>query len=261
MNVSKNILKEGEIAILILSCDKYKELWEPFFHHFFSVWPDCPYKIYLLNNIYNYNHKRVHCLQVGNDISWSESLYNGLLKISEKRIFFIYEDCFISKIDTKQITSFFIEAVNNNYLSLMLRPSLFVTFWGKNIPVLVPKEALNRNSLFCNFVCREHLFWLLDKSENAWDFELSGNSRSKNYDYYSVKRPCIKFMHGIIKGRWLYFALKQLEHKGFAFNYLNKSYSKNKTLVIFFKTFIYEIYYRLMPINVLIKIEKFRKSK
>ncbi len=40
----------SELAILVCSCDKYADVWEPFFKLFFKFWPDCPYPIYLLSN-------------------------------------------------------------------------------------------------------------------------------------------------------------------------------------------------------------------
>ena len=37
----------SDSAILILSCDKFSDLWKPFFDLFWKYWPDCPYNVYL----------------------------------------------------------------------------------------------------------------------------------------------------------------------------------------------------------------------
>ena len=47
-NNDKNYIK-NKFAILIVSCDKYSDLWDPFFKLFFKFWPDCPFNIYLLS--------------------------------------------------------------------------------------------------------------------------------------------------------------------------------------------------------------------
>ena len=82
-------MERQNIAIVVLSFDGFKDLWQPFFDFFFDCWPDCPYEIYLLNNYKEYNDIRVNNLLVGEDISWSHSLIKGLDKIQEERVFFI----------------------------------------------------------------------------------------------------------------------------------------------------------------------------
>jgi len=37
-------------SILIPSCDKYSDLWRPFFTLFWRHWPDCPFPVYLGSN-------------------------------------------------------------------------------------------------------------------------------------------------------------------------------------------------------------------
>ena len=43
-------VKNDKLAILVLSCDGYTDLWRPFFENFKKKWGDCPYDIYLLTN-------------------------------------------------------------------------------------------------------------------------------------------------------------------------------------------------------------------
>ena len=87
-------MKNPDIAIIILSCDKFKVTWKPCFDHLFNSWPNCPYNVYLLNNLTPSKDKRVKDLLVGEDLNWSDTLRKGLLKIKEKRVFFIFDDSF-----------------------------------------------------------------------------------------------------------------------------------------------------------------------
>ena len=95
----------SNIAIVILSCDKFKITWKPCIDHLVNAWPNCPYPIYLLNNFIPSNDDRVIDLLVGDDLNWSDSLIKGLLKIEEKRVFFIYDDSFITDRKSTRLNS------------------------------------------------------------------------------------------------------------------------------------------------------------
>ena len=48
------IKPKQELAILVNSCDKYEDAWDPFFKLLKIQWPDCPYRIYLNTEFKNY---------------------------------------------------------------------------------------------------------------------------------------------------------------------------------------------------------------
>tara|TARA_B000000441_G_C21624582_1_gene279661 strand:- start:25 stop:315 length:291 start_codon:yes stop_codon:yes gene_type:complete len=96
-------MQNNEIAFFILSFDKFKVTWEPCIDHLFNAWPGCPYPVFLLNNFIPSDDKRVIDLLVGEDINWSDTLKKGLLKIKSKRIFFLYDDTFITNIDVNEV--------------------------------------------------------------------------------------------------------------------------------------------------------------
>lgn len=70
---------KNKFAILIVSCDKYSDLWNPFFKSFFRFWPDCPFDIYLLSNYKSIDMPQVNSLLIDEDISWSDNLYKCLI--------------------------------------------------------------------------------------------------------------------------------------------------------------------------------------
>ena len=254
-NITKN-----EIAIVVLSFDGFKELWQPFFDFFFKSWPDCPYNIYLLNNYIKFNDKRVNNLLVNEDISWGNSLSKGLEKISEKRVFFLYDDCFIYKINKEKLKNFFQNSIDNNIISLQIRPSYFISKFGNNEPTLIPKKALYRNALFCNLIMREHLLLLIKTTDSAWDFELKGNIRSHDYDYFSIRRPCIDYHHGIVKGKWFLSVYKKLISMGYKFEKLDTVMSNFDTIKLKLKTIIHDFYTYIFPLNIVLFIENKRKG-
>jgi hypothetical protein len=230
------------ISIVVLSCDKFKITWKPCIDHFVDAWPKCPYPIYLLNNFIPSEDPRVIDLLVGEDLNWSDSLKKGLLKIKEKRVFFIFDDSFLSYINILDIQQIFSIAIEENLESVTLRTNPFDSgeFYNEQLVKLDCKTKY-RNSLFLNLFDKEVLFNILKSGENAWQFEKDGNERSKNINFYAVKKAeLVKYKHGIVKGKWLPKTKDYLIKKGYNFNgYIMESHSYLKVLgmdlyVIFF---------------------------
>ena len=207
----------NDIAIVILSCDKFKVTWKPCIEHFFNAWPNCPHPVYLLNNFTSSEDQRVINLMVGQDHNWSDTLKKGLLEIDKKRIFFIFDDSFIATINLEEVELIFKIAVENDLDSVALRRKEFDR--GKRFNKKLYKLTATtkyRNSLFLNLIKKDLLIGLLKSGENAWQFEKDGNIRSKNYDFYSVyETHLVSYYHGIVKGKWLPETYIYLKNKGY----------------------------------------------
>lgn len=212
--------QKSEIAILILSCDKFKATWQPCIDHLFSSWSDCSHKVYLLNNFTSCNDSRVVDLLIGEDVSWSDSLKKGLAKINEDRVFFIYDDTFILDISLEKVEHYFQVAFNENLQSLAFRKNPFDkgTFYKRGVNKL-DKKTKYRTSLFLNLFQKSLLLEILKDGESAWQFEKIGTQRSMFYDFFTVNDSmCFKFHHGIIKGKWLPNVKRYLKKEGYFFN-------------------------------------------
>ena len=213
-------MKINDIAFLILSFDKFKVTWKPSIDHLFNAWPDCPYPVYLLNNFISSEDERVKDLLVGEDLNWSDTLKKGLLKIDSKRIFFLYDDVFITNIDVQEVESIFKIALENDFDSVALRRRKFDR--GKRFNEKIYKinaTAKYRNSLYQNLIKKDVLLGLLKSGESTWQFEKDANIRSKSLGFYSVYKPnLITEYHGIIKGKWMPEAYKYLKNEGYSLN-------------------------------------------
>lgn len=213
-------MQNTDIAIVILSCDKFKVTWEPCFNHLFNAWPDCPYPIYLLNSFIPSNDERVIDLLVGEDLNWSDTLKKGLLKIKEKRVFFIFDDSFITRFNLEEVKLIFKISIENDLDSVALRKRVFDS--GKRFNEKIYKinpTAKYRNSLFLNLIKKDLLLSLLKSGENAWQFEKDGNKRNKSFDFYSVyNSKLVAYEHGIVKGKWLPKTYSYLKNNGYSLN-------------------------------------------
>ena len=231
-------MKKADIAFLILSFDNFKVTWKPCIDHLFNAWPNCPYPVYLLNNFIPSEDERVKDLLVGEDLNWSDTLKKGLLKINKKRIFFLYDDAFITEFNTKEVESIFNITIENDLDSVALRKRVFDT--GKRFNEKIYKikpTAKYRNSLYLNLIKKDLLLSLLKSGENNWQFEKDGNKRSENYDFYSVyDTKLITYHHGIIKGKWMPKIYTYLINNGYL---LNENTLENHSK---FRVFTMEIY-------------------
>tara|TARA_B110001450_G_scaffold2217_1_gene2516 strand:+ start:8484 stop:9230 length:747 start_codon:yes stop_codon:yes gene_type:complete len=233
-------MQNTDIAIVILSCDKFKVTWKPCFDHLFNVWPDCSYPVYLLNNFIPSKDERVKNLLVGEDLNWSDTLKKGLLKIKEKRIFFIFDDSFITEFNLEEVKLIFMIAIENDLDSVVLRKRVFDSGkrFNENIYKINP-TAKYRNSLFLNLIKKDLLLGLLKSGENAWQFEKDGNKRNEKFDFYSVyNSKLVTYEHGIVKGKWLPKTYIYLKNKGYL---LNGNTFKNHSKFKMFSMKIYTI--------------------
>jgi hypothetical protein len=246
-------MQKNEIAVVILSCDRFKITWQPCIDHFFNAWPACPHSVYLLNNFVPSNDNRVIDLMVGQDDNWSESLIKGLWKIKSKRIFFIYDDSFITNVDINKLKGVFDTAIKYDLDSIALLKKKFDRgeSFTNEIFKLSPKSNY-RTSLFLNLIKRDILIGLLMPGENTWQFEKIGSKRSESRDFYSVNSAdLVHFYHGIVKGKWLPETYTYLLRNGY--NLDDNSfdiYSKMQVvgLKIYEKAFI--IYQKLFHLSI-----------
>lgn len=91
----------SQMAILVLSCDKYSDLWDDFFNLKEKYWPDCPYPCYLATDTVEYERDGVQLIHFGNIRLWSVCARKALEQIKEPYVALFLEDAFIYKtIDT-----------------------------------------------------------------------------------------------------------------------------------------------------------------
>jgi len=87
-------MSKPSVGVLVLSCDKYVDIWHAFFTLFFRYWPDCPFPVYLLSNFKSFDHPHVKPILVGEDETWSISVSKALKKFPHDIALITLEDFF-----------------------------------------------------------------------------------------------------------------------------------------------------------------------
>lgn len=87
----------NDLAIMVLSCDKYSDLWDDFFNLKERFWPDCPFKTFLATDTKEYTREGVETIHFGSIRTWSICAQNALRQIDYPYIALFLEDAFIYK--------------------------------------------------------------------------------------------------------------------------------------------------------------------
>lgn len=194
-----------DCAVLILSCDKYQDLWGPFFKLFWENWPDSPYKIYLGSNLLKFSKdKKVISILSGKDSNWSTSYKKILSQIPEQNIFVWLEDAFvISKINTSVFARCFDflkkDGVKHIHFKPNPRPDNAV---DANFGLYQRGMPYRANSI--GFWKKKYLEKVLMDGETGWNFEIMGSYRTSYDDgFYCLLKPAINYAHLVEKGNWI----------------------------------------------------------
>lgn len=220
------------LAVLVLSCDKFADAWEPFFNMFFHYWQDCPYKIYLFSETKDFDHPRIVNIKAGETLSWSACLELALTKIEEDYILFLLEDyIFLKPVSNERIERHFkiLQETNSCYLRLFPCPGPDEPLEGySDIGVIKPGSPY-RTCTQAALWKREAMLSLVDPTENGWEYELNSVNRSEklygkflcveidekgdpleNGDY-----PITYFCTAINRGIWRRDAVKIIRKHGY----------------------------------------------
>lgn len=219
--------KNDDLAVVVLSCDKYGDVWNPFFTLFFRYWPDCPFDIFLVTNFLSYNDPRVKTISVGEDVDWSTNVRAALQKIPHRYLMILMEDYLLTtQVDTVAIGRLldYMRNHQTGYLRLFPSPGpARVTDMVDDleIGVIEPGEPY-RVSLQAAIWDKQIVEELIVIGESAWDFEIQGTERSSrlNSPFLSIARsafdrlPFSYFCTGVVKGYWLREAVDLCRRQG-----------------------------------------------
>jgi hypothetical protein len=209
----KNGSANKSIAVVVVSCDKYADLWTPFFFFLKKFWPDCPHKVYLISNHHSFEDSSIVCIRVGDDISWSGNLRLALNAINEDYVIMFLDDLFLmGPVDTRQLTSIYQTFIALDGNCVKLAPTVRGDRAFNGILTLSTPGAPYRASTVLTMWKKNLLRDLLLDGENAWQFEIEGSKRSDVYDgFYVAKAPVFRVENCVVKGRWSLSALKKVK--------------------------------------------------
>ena len=204
---------------MVLSCDRYSDLWESYGLLFNRFWPDCPYDKYLASNTIEFNSHGFKPILMGPDETWSRGVKLALsqLKDNYDYVFTTLEDApIVDEVDNNAIVKIFdsFMADGGNFLRayMVIRPKIkpINQYYGE----LENNKPYRQTCAYAVWKINT-LSKILDDKESAWDFERIGVKRGFKYDkFYCIYKNQFKLINMVIRGKMV-----------------RKSYRKHKELL------------------------------
>lgn len=253
----------GKLAIVILTCDHYSDLWKPFFQLFDKHWKNSPYKVYLASNEKKVEHVSINTLLSGADKDWSSSVKGSINQLDEEYVLLLLDDVFFTEdVDFEALESLlqtFIK-LNMNYLKMKNSPKPDIKV--DSILGGISAGSLYRTAIYPSMWKKSTLLELLKDGESAWEFELKGAVRSNEYDgFYSLHENFFSEIHGVIKGKWTKNAYKKLSELNMDIDIEKRGVmSFNDDLKLGFVNFRSKIF-KLVPMKYRVSVRSFVYKK
>jgi hypothetical protein len=201
-----------DTAILILSCDKYSDAWEPFFFFFFKFWPNCPFPKFLSANKLTYPDSRVSTIHFENDKSdWSTTFLWALDQIPAQNVIVLLEDYFLSAPAQEGAIVELIQYARRKgagYLRWVPIPPPDDPCPDQPLLGEIRKGSRYRSSSQAAWWRKRTLQSVLKAGESPWEFEMKGPARSCLLDepFLSLREnvgyPFDYYTTAIRKGKW-----------------------------------------------------------
>lgn len=174
-----------DLTIVVNSCDKYQELWQPFFKILFMQWKELStgkIPIILITNTKDFHHPSVRVFQSGPEISWSDTFKRALKTVQTKYVLYLQEDYFLTSLNVDRLRQLYttMKAKNLGYMQIYggtreIRNPL------SDEPGVYYKNQFEkwRTSLQAAIWDTQTFSHLLNSCEKIWDFEVKGSTRSE----------------------------------------------------------------------------------
>ncbi len=222
----------SDLAIVIPSCDDYSELWSITITSLLKYWPSLNTKhnslpIYLITKHESFVHNRVVNLKLGDDVSWSDNLIKALGKIDKKYILMILDDYIINQpVNERRFIELYRVFLQFNapYMNMSLEarfPFLQDGPMLSNNVMIRNRMGEYRNSTQISLWQKQDLLSLLKPGENAWQFALQGNERTRSFlrpFLWSMHTAPFFYLNAVVKRKYQQYAVEILNNSGYNFH-------------------------------------------
>jgi len=114
-------MEEHKVAIIITTCDAYRDCWKPMIKSLDSNWSDCEYSRYIITNYAEDSTiPNTTFVKVGDDKrSWCTLALKGLEQIDAEYVIFFQEDYWLGKQVNNEAIKSHIDYMDNNGLDYL----------------------------------------------------------------------------------------------------------------------------------------------
>lgn len=222
MNISK------KVTILVCSCDKYQDLWKPFFYFLNKNWENCELKILLNTESKRYSYSNLNIFTCHNENtkheSYGERMIKCLQSIDTPYTILLLDDFFIRNTVNVDHISQVVQWMDENkdiaYFSFGANPRNCIDDQKYDGYVKMQDIEIYKLNMQAAMWRTEKLLKYWNKEDDPWTWELIANCTAFNTSdiFYTIKNPDdspIKYGYkdegmGVYRGKWVIEDVKPL---------------------------------------------------
>lgn len=175
------------MTMLILSCDKFSDLWDGHIKLLEENWPDRDMKTYIVTDApTGKSYPGIEIINAGTDVEWSDRLAFALKQVKTDYVFITLDDYFlVKKVDNQSILDLIQMMTDEgiDYIRLFPRPKK-ATMEELHGYKKIHRVDITRNysvNLYSGLWKKAFLENTVRIPLNAWKFEVSLHKRAEEY--------------------------------------------------------------------------------
>ena len=228
-------MNDKNMAIAVISFDKYSDIWDVFALCINKFWKDRNYKTYLITNEITPVYEGIEVLNTGKEVSWSHRARTALELVAEEYVLLLLEDYLISeKVDNLKVEKALWYMKENDLDYLRIAPIPKIKNAQKTEFSEITSNMLYGVNLQAAIWKKEYFLKILsDENFSAWEFE----ARQKFGETTRVEGKCfasndfvINYLNGIIQGKWYIKTLKSFAAMGIEISLGDRSVMTDKDM-------------------------------
>lgn len=242
-------------SILINTCDKFDDCWDPFFKLWSLYWTDCSGRIYLNTEYKDYSYPELditavkgcerHHIPKEKRATWSQCLKWALETMDTDIILYMQEDYFLKDTVKNEIIEEYIslmeKAKDIDCIQLTDQAVKAVSSTPYKHLYSVDMHHWSVTSCQASLWKRTKLLELIRDYESAWNFEWWGSKRARilQHKYYVVdpnqvildKFEIIPYIFtGVVGGKWYKPVVELFKKHNIEMDYTHRGFFERKPL-------------------------------
>jgi len=242
----------NRFSILVNTCDKFDDCWDPFFKLFSVYWPDYKGKIFLNTEYKDYSYPgldiicvkgcALHNIPKNVRVTWSQCLKWALERIEDDIVLYMQEDYFFKDMVKNNIVNKYVGLMHDNedIHCIHLTDQAVIPEKKSQYEHLYEVALKQRYRLSCQAALwrNEVLMSYIREYESAWQFEEFGSKRAAilQHNFYVVDKNWVKLNEfeiipyvftGIVQGYWYEEVVSLFNKNNIVVDYSERGFVSN----------------------------------
>lgn len=191
---------KNKMTMLILSCDKFSDLWDGHVKLLEQNWPDRNLETYIVTDSpTNKTYPHVKIISAGKECEWSDRLAYALKQVKTDFVFITLDDYFLIKPVQQQAIVSLLEMMEKekiDYVRLFKHPKRATRQELAGYPGIhhIDTSYVYSVNLYTGIWRTDFLKYTVEEPKSAWSFEVSLAKKAQKYNANCVMSKNNEFL-------------------------------------------------------------------